>query len=281
MKLGFLLVVAALMGLASTATATQSAADDEILVIGETKKEAQRQARSYVAELGVAAGERPAARWFDPICPRAIGLNALHASIVERQVRVVIRRAHAPLAAVGCEPNLMIAFTDGPKAVVRHVSRKSTALHQVPTPYLRDLKYGPAPVRWWYITEVRSRDGTTSIIGDSGKDQLSVGSSSFISTQTVRAITTATVIVDVDAADGLPLRSVVDYAALVGLAEIRGKASPPNSILSLFDGAASPRALTRRDVSFLDGLYRIHMDRSAHQQQRTLIGQMVRETAAN
>lgn len=280
MRVRSYLVSAALVGFASTASATQSAGD-EILVIGETKKEAHRQAQSYVRELGVAAGEKPTARWFDPICPRAIGLNPMHASIVERQLREVIRRADAPLAPAACEPNMMIAFTDGPKAVVRHVSKKSTALQQVPPPYVRELKSGAAPIRWWYVTEVRSRDGTTTVIGESGEDQLSVGSSSLISTQMVRAITTATVVVDVGAADGLPLRSVVDYAALVGLAEIRGKASPPNSILSLFDGAAAPRALTRRDLSFLDGLYRIHMDRSADQQQRTLVGQMVKETAAN
>jgi hypothetical protein len=178
---------------------------------------------------------------------------------------------------------MLIAFTDGPKPVLQHIARKSSALNQASARDVRKLKQGDAPVRWWYITETRSRDGaeTDTLDMTFGAPVLRIASPSLISTQAVRAITTATVIVDVGAAEGLPLKSVVDYAALVALAEIKGDASPSGSILSLFDRAGAPRELTRRDSGFLSGLYSIHMDRRADQQRRTLVGQMVRQAAAN
>jgi hypothetical protein len=150
-------------------------------------------------------------------------------------------------------------------------------------------------VRWWYNTEIRSRDGSPAAdvptpggflegpqviplpTGQSGN--LSLYSPSLVSTQAVRAIHSATVVIDVKRAEGVPLKSVIDYATLVGLAEIKLGASPGNSILSLFRSDGHNR-LTRRDRAFLTGLYRIAMDRRAEQQRRALVGAIAGRTTS-
>lgn len=277
----------------SASGATQQRTDETIIVTGELQEQAKQKAQSYITELGVAVGERPTARWFDPICPRAIGLSKQHAAIVEKQIRRIVREVGAPLAKAGCSANFAVAFTDGPEQVVRHIASAGTEL---PPAVARELKTGEAPVRWWYNTEFRSRDGVSA--GDvpmpgafveasnymplpSGQSgNLSLYSSSLVSTQVVRAIHSATVIVDVQRAEGVPLKSVVDYAAMVGLAEIVLGASPGDSILSLFQSDGD-RGLTRRDRAFLASLYRIAMDRRAAQQRRAIVQAMVKPKESN
>lgn len=267
--------------------------DETIVVTGELEKQARQKAQSYVRELKVASGEQPTARWFDLICPRTIGLSKEHASIVEKQVRQVIREIGAPLAEQGCKANFAIVFTDGPERVVQRIAGSRGGL---PLADARELREGTAPVRWWYNTELRSKDGMTAsdasvpwaAVGSPSYQPLPTGSSgslpqynsSIVSTQSVRAIHSATVIIDVNRADGASLKSVVDYAALVGLSEIALGASPQGSILSLFQ-ADGDRELTARDRAFLKGLYQIAMDRSSDRQRRSIIKEMVSASDPN
>ena len=79
-------------------------------------------------------------------------------------------------------------------------------------------------------------------------------------------------------AQGKRRSPVVDYAAPVGLAEIRAGAAPRNSILSLFAANDSKR-LTGNDRAMLKGLYALHLTRKADQQRRVLIGSILRARA--
>lgn len=284
-----LVSLAALMSIVSppASHAQSSGSNDTIIVTGERPEQAKRKALAYVNELGVATGERPAARWFDPICPRAIGLSKEHEALVEDQIRRISREVGAPLAKAGCSANFAIAFTDGSDRVVRRIASGG----ELSSDSARALKQSKAPIRWWYGTEFRSRDGsppsdvplpsafvdapnfTTLPSGRSGN--LFQYNSSIVSTQVVRAIRSATVVIDVQRANGLPLRSVVDYAALVGLSEIVLGASPTDSILSLFRSGGN-REITRPDRAFLASLYRIAMDRKAEQQRRAIVQAMAK-----
>lgn len=288
--LGHLAMTSGTTGLSFTDAARSS---DPIVVTGQLPASPKEQAESYVRELGVPAGNHQAARWADPICPQAIGLRDEHAAIVERQIRRIISEVGAPLAREGCRGNLSVVFTDAPQKLVRHIAASGAHL---PAASSRKLKNDVAPVRWWYNTEFRTRDGSPAVdltspagfieaekvsplpVGRSGN--LSLFSSSMVSTQAIRAIRSATVIVDVHEADGVPLSAAVDYAALVGLAEVKLNASPRGSILSLFE-ADGQRRLTTRDRAFLQGLYRINMDRRAEQQRRAIIRAMVNAKPAS
>ena len=285
-----ILFFASLM-ISMSATSAQAEArieQDEIVVTGELQEQVREKAQAYVKELGVAAGEQQAARWIDPVCPQAIGLGPDHAAIVEERMRRIVAEVGAPLAKRGCAGNLLIAFTDGPEQVLRRVTEAGRELSRADA---KTLKTGEAPIRWWYNTEFRGRDGERAsdvaapwaVVGapnymplPSGPSgNLSPYNSSMISTQAVRAIHSATVIVDVERSTGAALSSVIDYAALVGLSEVMLGASPPESVLSLFQSGGS-RALTGRDRAFLTGLYQIPMDRRAGQQRRAIVQTMVK-----
>lgn len=297
MRYHYLAVSLAIIGSAPAAgSIAQPERDEEIVIVGETMREAQRQAQAYVQEVGIAVGNQPTARWVDPICPSAVGLAPDKEALVKQQVRELVSQVGAPLAKENCAPNLVIVFTDGPEAVVDAMTKKGSGiLREVAPPVAEEIKQGPAPIRWFYQTDVRSREGLGSSdvmnpallnavpyqaegpairYGEGGV--LQVKGSSNISSQAVRTIKHATVIIDVVRAKGNSLRSVTDYAALVGLAEIKFGASPPRSILSLFDPQAPVTELSKRDVAMLTGLYRIHLDRRAEQQRRTLVNRILK-----
>lgn len=273
--------------------AQSPASDDVIIVTGEPEEQARLKAKSYIGELGVATGEQPTARWFDPVCPRAIGLSQQHSAIVEAQVRRIVRDVGAPLAEEGCKANFVIAFTDGAERVVQRISGSRGGL---PLADARELKEGGAPIRWWYNTELRGKDGMPASdaavpwaqLGSPSYTPLPSGqsgsllqyNSSVVSTQSVRAIHSATVVVDVERAEGAALKSVIDYAALVGLAEIVLGASPSDSVLSLFQ-SGNNRELTFRDRAFLAGLYQIAMDRGSARQRRAIVQAMVNPKQSN
>ncbi|HKP34991.1 MAG TPA: hypothetical protein VJT70_09470 [Sphingomicrobium sp.] len=290
---GLILWAGLVPGLPVTAALAQSAPADTIVITGDLPGHEREQAQSYLKALGIVVGEQQASRWFDPICPRAIGLSRENSAIVERQIREIIREVGAPLAKEGCTPNFAVSFTDGPERVVRRILKSGGVPNSVDA---RALEQTEAPVRWWYHTEFRTRDGTPAAdlpnvgaamegnnvtmlpIGRLGN--LSLYGSSLTSTQAVRAIRSATVVIDVRRAEGVRLKSIVDYATLVGLAEIKLRASPTGSILSLFrqDGE---RRLTRRDYAFLTALYRMPMDRQTDQQRRALLTAMTDAKSSN
>lgn len=280
------------------AAAQGPAADDPIIVVGRNEEEQRREIANFVREMGVANGERPAARWVDPICPTVTGLAPEHASIVETRVRTVAREAGAKLAGKRCEPNILIAFSGDGGALARAIkARTPSRVAEVPVTDRISLFEGKAPIRWWYSTEARDRSGVAvspilppwtagnSAAGGSVlpmNDDSTVSNhynSSIVSTQMMRALQSATVLVDANLAQGQSLSSVADFAALVALAEIQLDAAPGNSILGLFADSSAPSRMSARDEAFLKALYRLPLDRRARQQRARLVNDMAKPSA--
>lgn len=264
-------------------------ADNRIEIVGELARPSPKEAESYLRDLGVAHGERPTARWFDDICPHAVGIPQPYSTVIETQIRTTIKSVGAPIAKRRCRPNFIIAFTDDGGALVQLMKRRGSGIGaELPAAAIAQLTGQSMPVRWWYDTDVRNRDGIPAtsaplpwlqVETDGGVSDmptrggtLSSYGSSNISTLAVRSIRSAVVVIDVGLTTGRPLQQVVDYATLVGLAEIRFGAAPKESILSIFKNSETPQAtMAPRDVRFLQSLYRIPMDRSSSQQRRSLV----------
>lgn len=279
--------------LANSDLVEQSDDDVAITVTGAVLNAQSRQEElaQFVRQIGVAIGDQPAARWIDFVCPRVVGLAHAYTPIVESAIRRMALKAAAPVAKTGCSPNLIVAFTNDASDLVGKVAAKSPGqLAQVPLPERGELKHGTAPVRWWYSTGERSKDGVrsnavpppwTSGNSESGNSVLPMNvdtttinqtGSSIISTQVVRALTSAVVVVDVNRAGGVRLDALADYVGLVGLAEVRRSNSPPaESILQLFEPGALVTAITQRDAAFLQALYKLPLDRRARQQRGLLV----------
>lgn len=267
---------------------------------GGADEEARERSIAFVRGTGVASGETPAARWIDPVCPRVIGLRDVAAKAAEARIRRVAAEAGAQVAPEGCNSNLVVTFTSDAAGVTQAVYRlEPRQFSQVARGRRDALLNGSQPVRWWYSTETRGRDGERERQpGTSGQGQAdnhgSMNSSyafegdtmrydsSLISTHSQRALVAASVIVDLDSIMGMDLNAVAAYAALVGLAEIRNPDFvPQGSILGLFVSASRPAGLTGQDRAFLRALYRLQMDREAVRHRGSLVREMAEASAQN
>ncbi|MBX9796247.1 MAG: hypothetical protein K2Y03_05090 [Sphingomonas sp.] len=275
---------------AQNAVATPQA---DIVVTGErlSREEARQQAAAYVRHVGVTASQQGVARWIDPVCPKVRGIDDKLAHYVEGRIRRIASAAGAPLAKDRCEPNLIVSFVADASAAAQFVVRRQPGqLAEVQAQDRHALLNGDAPVRWWYSTEIRGKDGDRlsgappvfasiqggvpgqSLPSNGDTTYLSQYSNGIISTQTARAIIAATVVVDVNRAAGVRLESIAEYAAFVSLAEIRPTRDVQrSSILALFSGADKARQLTDLDSRFLQALYQLPLDRYSRQQRGLLI----------
>lgn len=270
---------------------TETQAEDPIVVVGQTREAVRERAQAFLRATGVAAGETPATRWEDPVCPKVLGLAERQAKLVMGQVRAVASHAGADLGGAGCRANVFITFVSDGAALVRDISKRSpTALDGVAPSAREALRTGTQPIRWWYRSELVGKDGRgqmssmpVALLGDHGNvptrgetGTLSQYDSSLTSTQAMRVLRSATIVVDVTKIDGRPLEAVAAYAAMVALAEIKGDAAPTEgTILGLFEANSVVRELSQQDRNFLAGLYRLRLDRSALQHRGSLIAAMM------
>ncbi|MHA4835309.1 hypothetical protein [Sphingopyxis sp. MSC1_008] len=242
---------------------------DAIIVTGTpvTREEAKKRAAEYVRRAGIAQ-LKPLARWVDPICPRTVGVDETVAAIVNARVRAVAAAAGALIAPADCQANIVVAFSSDGRSLARAVRRKAPDQFAELAPVARDrVLDGKGAIRWWYTTRDESRDGMP--ISDF---YVKLYNSSIVSTQVVRALQSATVVIDVEQAEGTPLDAVASYAAMVALAEFRSNPPPPKeSILALFDGEMERRELSSNDAALLRGIYTVPPDREAYQQRRQLV----------
>jgi len=288
-------LAAAGLGLALVAAQAPSDPNAQSITIGAQlpQKAARDLAVGFVRATGVAAGETPAARWTGPICPEVIGLEDIGKRAAEAKIRRVAEAVGANVAPEGCRRNIIVSFTsDGASLAKAVVEREPWRVAGLSPRARQAVLTGSAPIRWLYSTETRPRHGSAATTsGDAAKSYGPAGpgygggssiggdmptlmhyESSVLSTLTNRVLTSAIVIIDTDEAMGRRLDTLAAYAALVALAEIRNaEATPPGSILTLFESSAPPRDLTAQDLAFLRALYRLPLDRQAMQHRGQLV----------
>ena len=277
-------VAAGLGALATSLTGSTAWASDE---------SARARSEAFVRGTGVASGQTPAARWINSVCPRAIGLRDEAARAVEMRIRRAAAQAGAEVAPDGCNSNLVVTFTRDATAVTQAVHRmEPRQFSQLSASRKEALLNGAQPIRWWYNAAERGRhEENDREPGVSGQGQAdNHGSmnasyafegdtmrydSSLISTFRQRALVGVSVVVDLDQIMGMNLNAIADYAALVGLAEIRNPDfAPSDSILGLFNASDRPNGLTSQDRAFLQALYRLPMDREASRHRGGLVRDM-------
>jgi len=266
-------------------------------------EQARQRAVDFVKNTGVANGQQQVARWVVPVCIKVIGVSTAQQARITDLMLGVAREAKIPVAKLDCEPNLTVTFAADAKQVVQFIHKRQP--HQ-----LRELDYvereqmlnGPAPVRWWYATQMVDREGmkgnnitpgSISAAPGDGPGQGAPGpismdggdfvttnqynSGSHVRTPTIRSLYGATVVIDAPAAGNVSIDSVAAFAAMVGFAEMDAGNPPPDSILSLFQPSSIESSLTDWDMAFLKSLYRMPLDRRSRIQRGHLVEALLDE----
>lgn len=266
-------------------------APDEIVVIGQQKDDAsvRRDAALFAQKVSATPIAGQMARWKDPICPTAIGVDQKIANIVDRRVRNLAARIGAAVAKDNCKANLFVIFTPDANGLMGEIMRRRATIFTATEPAeLKALRKSAMPIRWWYGSTTEGTDGRPltldpggALLGinlpRSGRERYRVVSSlTRIDTDMRVNIDSATVLVDTVRSDGHKLSSVVDYAAFVALARIgiSSKFDGVPSILNIF--ASGDQALSDWDVAYLSALYRAPIDRPARDQRQFIASEMYR-----
>jgi hypothetical protein len=226
-------------------------------------------------------------RWDHPVCPLVAGLTRQEGEFVLLRLSNIARSAHVPLGKENCKPNFFVMIARNPSTFLKILWRRRPTLfdtsHGV-APVKRFIEY-PRPVRVWYnaasIDDTGGRAYTSALAESAGFGMGTVdypvhilpsSLGSRITTPVVRNIDSALIVVDPEKIQALNIGQIVDYVALVGLAQInldRDLGQAP-SILKVFsDSAVSPPLeMTAWDKALLLSLY------STEQKNRMQLSQM-------
>jgi len=208
------------------------------------------------------------ARWSDPVCPVAIGLDPAFNTFVVKRVNEIAARAGAPVPTrQPCEPNIEILFTPNPQALLNDVRKHSPELlgfhwHAE----ARKLAAVKHPIQAWYATATANEAGE-EYLDDSCCSPPPVRRNSAFTNGYVSHFKGVLVVADADKVAGYQIGSIADYVALLALSR-PGSPDQCETLPSITD-LMSPtcgddptrQALTDADAAYLKALYAADLSR--------------------
>ena len=228
-------------------------------------------------------------RWNVPVCFAVAGLPKDQGLFALGRLAEIARTAGARVGQPGCKYNFYVVFAAEPDKVLAKAFRgHPKAFDQCDgASKVREFLSPPAarPVRVWHNVRPFSRDGMPIAIsapcGAIKADRRDFPISlqywpSRLQRYDVTAFSLTLVVVDTAYPKPVKLRQLVDFAALVGLADIGLDANLGGtpSILRIFDQPAQEQApgLTNWDEAFLSALY--HSEQASVTQRSLIAVQM-------
>ena len=267
-----------------------------IVVTGQpvTRDQARERAATFVRQIGVARGDTSAARFIDPVCVRVLGIAEPYAALVAERMRAIAGEARITVAPESCRPNVIVSFVGDASALVRDIARRSpTRFQNVALDQREALLNGNAPIRWWYLTETRSRHSMRNAPQSvqTGSTPGPDGQSTTSSTLDVESLTNMGrkphqqlgASCDPRGECGDRSRSgggqTLQAVPLCGVCRVLGGAAeraPADRVDSgLFATESGSMGLTDWDLAFLRALYQIPLDRQARRHRGMLVRDMV------
>jgi hypothetical protein len=250
---------------------------DEVVVEGRPLREF---AQSFVEEMSRPARGRGLARWPDRICAGVVNLPVAYAQpMIDRISEVALEVGLEP-GEPGCRPNVLVIATEDGAGMARSLvssARRRFNLGSIQTNAgtraRQAFQTGDRAVRWWQTSmPVDSETGLRAIrlpgdidptTGQPAAPVINTFAASRLTTQIRDDLTHVLIIIDVDHLEGTTYPQLMDYVALVALAQIdfEGDTSGFNTIMNLFKTPSAPDGLTSWDMSYLRGLYATRSER--------------------
>jgi hypothetical protein len=240
------------------------------------------------------------ARWAQPVCVRVIGLpDAANAEVKARIEEVATALKVGPPKGE-CRPNIQVAFTDQPQKLMDRVADKQELLLGYWHHKDRDkLKQVTHPIQAWYVTGTAGAGGQTAAMtfmtiytpdggapppvpfGTAGKmphgfqlddedntfyGPTGCGENTHFTACLSSEFAHVLVVVDTTKAGPYPPGLIADYVVMVALAQPRSLdgCNILPSVIDLFSkdcpGRSGQDGLTRADVAYLTGLYKMNIE---------------------
>lgn len=275
---------------------------EEIVVTGQRSEQAMR---TFVSQMDAAPGEdSQLARWDRKICPSIAGLRPRYAQFLIDRMAQRAFNVDLDVGGPGCKANILIIISPDPDAVARELAQShpramgilnERGRRTLGRQALANFIDSNAPVRWWHVSRVVTRDGEPiAEPAQSNPDSQSrgapvtliTGNASLLSRTRRQDFGSAFIIVDASqlAQIDFDWGALADYLAMVSLSQLDPAADVRGypTILNLFSEptAASPRpiGLTDWDLAYMRGLYEATRDaRNVQQQEGEISRRMQRE----
>jgi hypothetical protein len=280
------------VGLFLSAVAHSDDSLDQITVQAQRDREKlKRDVDDFVSAAMAKSHDESLMRWDHPMCPLVAGLDREPAEFVLFRLSEIARAAHVPLGKEKCKPNFFVIVAQKPGAFLKLLWRRKPRLFDTTDGIVPVKRFidSSRPIRIWYNASDIGVDGGvafTSALAESAGIGMGMvdypvqaAPSSLASRLTrpvVKNIDSAIVVVDPKEVHALNIGQLVDYIALIGMAQINldKDLGPAPSILKVFNASETspPLEMTVWDKALLHALY------STPQRSVTQLSQM--ETAA-
>jgi hypothetical protein len=271
------------------AEAIVAAPADEIVV-----EAGRERAQVYRRMLGRARLQGFLPRWQMPLCLFQSGISDKSArDRFAARVHKVAREVGAPVAAAGCDSNVVVAWSSDGSNLAQGIYRKRP---RILTNVVFDAKdaflNGDAAVRWVPRADFGPGMGSGGEAGISVAGQAGPAinapvyrgeGASLIKEHVSAGISSVLVIIDVDRAAGVSLDALADHIAMLVLSGIpmgssAGQLGGDESILNLFEDSANRTmaGLTAADREYLITLYKLNPNQPEWKQRAKLASAVTR-----
>ena len=235
----------------------------EVLVDGRSVEEFTRD---FVTEVAAPARGWSVARWEGRLCVGVANLDPEPAQYLIDRVSDVARRLGAEPREPGCEPTVLVIFTDNGRGLATGlVESDRRAFHlgvgglDRGKAALEAFKQTDAPVRWWHVSLPADRDTNSRAVRLPGDDQppFIYSLATRLNTEVVSYLNKVIIIVDVTDLGATNFAQLTDYIALIAMAQIDPDADTGayHTVLNIFDTPGQAAGLTDWDWSYLEALY--------------------------
>jgi hypothetical protein len=290
----FSMLLVAAMGEAQAQDAPSRALPTENVTV--TSEKAREAVKNFVAKLTAPTRlTGKLGRWDIGICPSVAGLKPEFGSFIIQRVRETATRVGAPInSEAGCRPNIHIAFTTTPQALLTNIrNTQPYLLGYADSEANKDrLAIVTSAIQAWYFTQTRDQNGKSTfdtakgIRGEGRGDPMPgmILPSAFAALKVtggrlgdgVRTVFDNIIIAaDPNALLDHEMGTVADHVAMLALAQTEPLTDCPAlpSILNLFTPgcAARPGGMTAADEGYLRGLYSMNAGATLHVQRDQMV----------
>ncbi len=236
----------------------------EVTITGHA--ELARGVSKFVDQIAARENAEGLPRWNEQVCPLVTGLPREEGELILGRISEVARAAEVPLAGEDCHPNLYVIVISDPRKALAglDVHRRMVMFGDTSDSVIRAFIDTPRAVRVWYDSRMTDPFGMPGLLpsclfGPFCHPIFEHTIPTRLSFNRIWNFSRVVLVVDKDRLNAVSPAQLADYAAMVGLAEIRPQArlDEAQTILKLFDSTpgAAPARMTGWDQSFLKSLY--------------------------